>query len=206
MLAAGRAGPVYSRGSGERPYPGRVFPGRRTEKRSPSRRAAEATRAPWCPAARSRPTPRMDLPIESWLLLLNLAATGMMVGVIWFVQLVHYPLFARAGIDGFGWYAAAHARWAAWAVAPAMLVEAVTGLLLLRWPPPGVPWYAPWAGVGLIVLLWASTFMVQVPCNAALARGWNPAIHRRLLATNWIRTLLWTARGVLLLWMLAFLL
>jgi hypothetical protein len=148
----------------------------------------------------------MHLPIETWIFLLNVATTGMMVGIIWFVQLVHYPLFARAGIDGFGWYAAAHARWTGWTVAPAMLIEAGTSLLLLRWAPPGIPWYVPWAGLAMVVVIWASTFMLQVPCHTALARGWNPAAFRRLQATNWIRTLLWTARGALLIWTLTLLL
>jgi hypothetical protein len=144
----------------------------------------------------------MGMAAETWIFLLNLAATGMMVGIIWFVQMVHYPLFARAGVHGFGWYASAHVRWTGWVVAPPMLVEAVTGMLRLRWLPAGIPPLAAWAGLGGVILLWASTFMVQVPYHTALARGWNPSIHRRLMATNWIRTLLWTARGVLLLWML----
>ena len=34
------------------------------------------------------------------LLLLHAAATLFMTGLIWFVQVVHYPLFARVGEDG----------------------------------------------------------------------------------------------------------
>jgi hypothetical protein len=145
----------------------------------------------------------MNLSLEASLFLLHLAATGMMVGIIWFVQLVHYPLFARAGSDGFGWYASAHARWTRWAVAPPMLVEALTGLLLLRWLPPALPMLAAWAGLALIVLLWASTFMIQVPYHERLTRGWEPTTHRLLVLSNWFRTLLWSARGLLMLWLLA---
>jgi len=148
----------------------------------------------------------MSLPIETWMFLLNLAATGMMVGIIWFVQLVHYPLFARAGVDGFGWYAAAHARWTTWVVAPWMLLEVVTGLLLIRWRPAEIPLAPVLGGLAAILALWASTFMIQVPLHNALARGWNPAVHRRLLATNWIRTVLWTGRGILVLWLLTLIL
>jgi hypothetical protein len=32
-----------------------------------------------------------------YVLLANLSATLFMVSVIWFVQMVHYPLFARVG-------------------------------------------------------------------------------------------------------------
>jgi hypothetical protein len=59
-----------------------------------------------------------------WVLLLNLASTGMMIGVIWFVQVVHYPLFGRVGRDGWTDYAAAWAGLGLIAVA-----WASTGLL-----------------------------------------------------------------------------
>jgi hypothetical protein len=45
-----------------------------------------------------------------YVLLLQAAATLFMTGVIWFVQVVHYPLMARVGAAGFPDYEAAHAR------------------------------------------------------------------------------------------------
>jgi hypothetical protein len=35
-----------------------------------------------------------------------------------------------------------------------------------------------------------------------LGHGYADWAHRRLVQTNWIRTVAWTARGVLVLWML----
>jgi len=35
-----------------------------------------------------------------------------------------------------------------------------------------------------------------------LGHGYADGAHRRLVQTNWIRTIAWTARGVLVLWML----
>jgi hypothetical protein len=146
------------------------------------------------------------MPTENWIFLLHTASTGMMVGIIWFVQLVHYPLFARAGADGFGWYAAAHARWTGWVVAPPMLVELVTGFLLLGWRPAAIPLLPLLVGIGITLLIWASTLFVQVPLHTALAQGWNSSAHASLVRSNWLRTLLWTARGVLVLWLLSLLL
>ena len=45
--------------------------------------------------------------------------------------------------------------------------------------------------------------LASVPMHERLGRGFDPAAHRRLVATNWIRTIAWTARGALVLWMLA---
>lgn len=47
--------------------------------------------------------------------------------------------------------------------------------------------------------LWASTFLLQVPCHNRLGQAYHPATHQRLVRTNWIRTLIWTSRLLLLL-------
>ena len=58
-----------------------------------------------------------------YLLLANLSATLFMVSVIWFVQMVHYPLFARVGQEKFALYSGAHSRLTPYVVGPPMLVE-----------------------------------------------------------------------------------
>jgi len=52
----------------------------------------------------------------------------------------------------------------------------------------------PWAAAGVLMAIWASTSLVQVPLHERLSAGWDDAAQRRLVATNWIRTALWTAR------------
>ncbi len=137
------------------------------------------------------------------LLLAHLAATLVMVGIIWFVQVVHYPLFAGVGREGFATYAAQHSRWTTWVVAPPMLVEAATGLGLLVRAPAGIPRTALWLGLALLLVIWLSTALLQVPRHTTLGRGWDAAAHRVLVAGNWLRTAAWTLRGVLVLWMAA---
>lgn len=128
---------------------------------------------------------------------LHLAATLVMVGVIWFVQVVHYPLFAGVGRPGFDAYAREHVRRTGWVVAPAMVVEAAAAVLLLGVRPPVVPVWVAGVGAALLAVIWASTRAVQVPCHDRLARGYDPAVHRRLVSTNWVRTACWSVRGLL---------
>lgn len=66
------------------------------------------------------------------LLLVQSAATLFMTGLIWFVQVVHYPLFGSAGRDIFAGYERAHQRRTGWVVGPPMLVELATALAMLR--------------------------------------------------------------------------
>jgi len=133
------------------------------------------------------------------LFLLDLSATLYLWGVIWTVQLVHYPLFARVGAQNWADYHAAHTRLMTLVVLPAMVTElGCSGLLALARP----PWLAPgllWGGFVFAVLTWAVTFFVSVPLHDTLARGFDPAAITRLVTTNWLRTAFWTGHAVTLL-------
>jgi hypothetical protein len=62
------------------------------------------------------------------------------------------------------------------------------------------------AGWGLLAVLWGSTFWIQVPLHARLQSGSNPDTIDWLVQTNWIRTVAWSIRGVLAVWMLVLML
>ena len=135
--------------------------------------------------------------------LLHVLSTLVMVGVIWVVQVVHYPLFA--GVGGAGWaaYEASHQSRITPVVGPAMLVELVTAVWLVLDRPAAFPAWAVVAGAALVGLIWASTAFVQVPLHAALGGAFDAEAHGRLVATNWVRTVAWTVRGGLVLWLTA---
>ncbi len=137
------------------------------------------------------------------ILLLNAVATLAMVGLIWFVQIVHYPLMAAVGETQSRDYHGRHQRLTGFVAGPLMIVEAGTAVLLLAIRPDGVPLAAAVTGVALIVVLWLSTFLLQVPVHRKLAGGHRPELVRRLVRSNWLRTAAWSARGVVVVWMLA---
>jgi hypothetical protein len=49
----------------------------------------------------------------------------------------------------------------------------------------------------MIPLIGLSTAIWQAPDHTRLMQGYDKAVIRHLILTNWIRTLGWTARGVL---------
>lgn len=136
-------------------------------------------------------------------LLVNAAATLFMVGLIWFVQVVHYPLLARGAGDGFAALAADHQRLTGYVVGPPMVVEAVTAIALLVAPPDGVSALQAGLGMALVAVIWLSTLLLQMPRHRELARGFDAGSHRALVAGNRVRTAAWTARGGIVIWMLA---
>ena len=147
--------------------------------------------------------PRASERPVSGVLLTNLAATLLMTGVIWTVQVVHYPLFAGVGADVWPAYEAAHQSRITVVVGPLMVAELATAVWLVLDRPPGVPAWAVVAGAALVGVVWASTAFVQVPLHAALGAAFDADAHRQLVATNWVRTAAWTLRGGLVLWMAA---
>jgi hypothetical protein len=144
-----------------------------------------------------------SLAAESFVLLaVHGAATLTMVGVIWTCQLVHYPLFALVPSAGFVGYERAHMRRISLIVGPAMLVELATAVAIVVARPEGVPPVLAAVGLALVGVNALSTAVLQGPAHRRLAEGFDLARVRFLVATNWIRTAAWSARGVIALVML----
>ncbi len=131
--------------------------------------------------------------------LVNLVATWYMVGLIWMVQVVHYNLFDRVGEAEFVKYETDHSKLITPIVGPPMLIEIATAGMLLVFAPPGIPRWALVTAFIAVVAIWLSTALIQVPCHNRLTHnGFTQADYRLLVGSNWIRTVLWTARGLVL--------
>ena len=112
--------------------------------------------------------------------------SGLIV-LIWLVQLIIYPSFRYTEEKDFiSW----HQRYTG------LIGAIVSPLMLLQ--AGGEIWVAitqdpRWVRILAIALIWISTFTLSVPCHRRLHTvGKNMAIIRRLIVTNWPRTLLWS--------------
>ena len=132
-------------------------------------------------------------------LLVQLGSTLPLVGLIWLVQIVAYPLFAEVGAAEFLLYHAAHARLITFVVGPLMVAELASAVLLVFVEHPALPRPLALLGAALAAATWAITMFVSVPRHELLAHGFSAHVHAMLVATNWLRTAAWTFRGGLLL-------
>ena len=137
------------------------------------------------------------------LLLVNAVAVLVMTGVIWFVQIVHYPLFAGVGDDAWGAYHRAHTRRTTWVVAAPMAVDLVSSIALVAARPDGVGAAAVVIGAVLAAVTWAATGLVAIPAHDRLGRGWDARTARRLLGANAVRTAAYSAHAAVVVAMLA---
>ncbi len=130
------------------------------------------------------------------ILLANFVATCLMVGVIWFVQWVHYPMLAQIPVDRAVETANEHQRRTGQVLAIPMAVEGFTTLGLLVSRPESVQIFWPWFGAVLLAVALGGTVFVSVPLHAKMAANPTTDIGRRLVVTNWPRTIAWSLRAV----------
>ena len=129
------------------------------------------------------------------LLLVNAITAWLLCGLIWTIQVVHYPLFEDVGHENFSAYHGRHMWLITWIVMPLMFLEVASAGLLLFLGENSVPF---WSSLVALAVVWISTAIYQVPLHDQLARGYNAELIRRLVLTNWWRTLAWTVRSLCL--------
>ena len=129
------------------------------------------------------------------ILISNLVASCIMTGVIWFVQHVHYPLLAQVEIGQAVAVAEEHQRRTGHVVALPMAVEGLTTLALLAQQPAGVSWFLPWIGAILLAVALGCTVFLSVPLHAKMATNPDAQVGKKLVATNWPRTIAWSLRA-----------
>lgn len=127
-------------------------------------------------------------------LILSLLFCAFMCGIVWFLQIVHYPLMKQISKKKFQIYSQQHQLKTLYVVAPVMILEGLTAIWLLFAFP---TW---WSFLALLLVggAWASTFGQQMPQHRILINGYDFKALEKLMQTNWIRVGCWSARSLLL--------
>ncbi|MEN8694658.1 MAG: hypothetical protein ACN4GG_01450 [Akkermansiaceae bacterium] len=130
------------------------------------------------------------MPIFELLLLTQLIASAAMTGVVWIVQLAIYPLFAKIGAEEFQDFHERYMFRVSFVIMPLMAIEALTCAMCF-FMGDQLALFTPSLLFGIIC---ASTAFIQIPQHNALTIERVPA----LVKGNWIRTIAWTTRTLLL--------
>ena len=142
--------------------------------------------------------------METWeaALLVQTATTWAMVGVIWLMQVLVYPQLADVPKDAFPAFERRHQR----RVVPVLAVFAPLEILSALWlfvDPGPIPRWLPLVGGIILAAIWISTALFYAPIHGRLSTAFDADSHDRLVRWNWLRTVGWTARGVLVIAMVA---
>ena len=120
----------------------------------------------------------------------NLTIAAALAGLIWTIQLVHYPLFSSVGDEAWAAYEARHQRAITPLVLPLMLANVGVAVALIARDASALAVL----NLALAGGVFAATGAVFAPMHGRLAGAWDPELHRRLVALNALRTAAWTAQ------------
>ena len=129
----------------------------------------------------------------TWVFIVHFIATIFMCGLCWFVQIVHYPLFLHIRTEDFSAYEQKNFI-TAYLTVPIMVVELLTGLYLV-YQQPELPYFI---NTALLLVIGLSTFLLQIPYHLRLMQVADVQLIKKLIRSNWIRTLAWTLRSLIL--------
>ena len=133
---------------------------------------------------------------ERLLVLTLAAATWWMTGLVWFVQVVHYPLFKNVGQEHFEEYHAQHVRLTMPVVLVPMVLELVLSILLAV-TGYGANSLLDTAGAACAVFIWGITGVRQLADHEKLAGGYDQRAIERLVRGNAVRTAAWTVHAMI---------
>ena len=126
------------------------------------------------------------------LALIALAAASFMAGVLWVIQIVHYPLLGAVPDASIARVALRHQSLITRVVGPTMTVEVISSLLLLLIVPQSLSIMALVPFVLLLIAVGVTIFQA-VPLHSRIAQGMSHLIPR-LIQINWARTITWSLR------------
>ena len=137
-----------------------------------------------------------DLLVEYDLLFkINFISTSVMVGVIWVIQLLHYPSFHFINEKKYIEFQHFHMQRISFIVIPVMLIELASALLLSYFFRSSLIIIL----LALLLGIWGITFIFFTNMHQKLTNGYDPSIVDRLVQINWSRTALWSLRLTILL-------
>lgn len=139
--------------------------------------------------------------MNGWLVA-NLAGTSLMVGFIWTIQVLTYPMMSAVPPEGFVAFELIHRN----RVTAVLAVLAPAEIIAAAGVAAFVDEVPSWLSIGsgaLLFAIWVSTLLYYAPLHMRLSTGFDAVLHRRLVRTNWVRTAAWTVRGVAAITMIA---
>ena len=121
--------------------------------------------------------------------LLKIIVDAALCTLIWLVQIIIYPGFIYYNeSDLKKWHSSYTGRITA-IVMPLMLAQ----LLLYVFLAYSQATFSSFAGLGLVLMIWAVTFFISVPLHAKIdTLAETIIIRKQLVRTNWMRTVAWT--------------
>ena len=133
------------------------------------------------------------------LLMIHIISTSIMVGVIWVMQLVHYPSFKYVKESDYIIFQKYHMSNISYIVFPVMFTELITALLIFFSGEKSLFFVL---SLICLFLIWVITGVLFTKYHSILKEGKDLMIIEKMIKANWIRALLWTMRLIMILFVI----
>jgi len=130
-----------------------------------------------------------------WIFLLNTASSLVLTGIVWLVQITGYSSLLRVHREEFK----RHHRHLTGRVLllclPFMVIEMASSIYLVMRAETLILYHL--GGLLVVIGIWISSFLLHLPMQLRLSRGFNEELIRKLSDTNWLRVILWSAKSAI---------
>ena len=127
---------------------------------------------------------------------IHFLSTSLMVGIIWVIQLLHYPTFHFIKESDYVEFQHFHMQRISFIVVPVMIIELLSGFMLVYYFRSNLLIFC----LIILLVIWLITFVFFTKLHQSLLGGYDKIIVDKLVQINWSRTVLWSLRLIILIY------
>lgn len=119
---------------------------------------------------------------------IQLVCNSYLVSLVFMTQFITYPTFLNIDKDKFSDYHRKYVNNISFIVAPVMLIELLTLFLIAYFSKD----FLIIKSLILLLVIWLTTFFIMIPSHNRISKSFNIKEIKSLINYNWIRTILWS--------------
>ena len=119
---------------------------------------------------------------------IQIVCNSYLVSLVFMTQFITYPTFLHIDKDKFSEYYRKYVNNISFIVAPVMLIELLTLSLIAYLSSE----FLIIKSLFLLLVIWLTTFFIMIPSHNRISKSFNIKEIKSLINYNWIRTILWS--------------
>ena len=128
---------------------------------------------------------------------IQIVCNSYLVSLVFMTQFITYPTFLHIDKDKFSEYHQKYVNNISFIVAPVMLIELITLFLLAYFSKD----FLIIKSLILLLVIWLTTFFIMIPSHNKISKTFNKKEINRLINYNWVRTILWSFKLLLIIFL-----
>ena len=128
---------------------------------------------------------------------IQIVSNSYLVSLVLMTQFITYPTFLYIDKDKFSEYHRKYVNNISFIVAPVMLIELLTLLLIAYFSKD----FLIIKSLILLLVIWLTTFFIMIPSHNKISKTFNKKEINRLINYNWVRTILWSFKLLLIIFL-----